>query len=246
MAWDDGTRAIAATAHQNPRWPGVTPATIQHATSELDRRLIDQGIPLSVYPTAEVMVGPDTEVDLQAGRLTTVSDQGCYLLIELPAGLFLDLRELVTNIAEAGVRPILAHPERHPELLHGEDTINELIRRGCLVQVSAASITQRCYPQLTSGLKQWVKRGIVHLIGSDGHSPQNRPPGISAAYERLAEWADWGLADRVCSGNGMAVLEGLPLEIPRPLPARRSWFSRRQHIRTHMMSHNNPFTTESV
>ena len=76
MAWDDGTRAIAATAHQNPRWPGVTPATIQHATSELDRRLIDQGIPLSVYPTAEVMVGPDTEVDLQAGRLTTVSDQG--------------------------------------------------------------------------------------------------------------------------------------------------------------------------
>ena len=226
MAWEDGTRAIAATAHQNLQWPDATPEAIRQAASELDCRLDDQGIPLAVYPTAEVMVGPNTEVDLQAGRLLTVSDQGCYLLIELPSGLFLDLRELVTNLVDAGVRPILAHPERHPELLHGEDTINELILRGCLVQVSAESITQRRYPQLTGGLEQWVKRGIVHLMGSDGHSPDKRPPGISAAYERLAEWSDWGVADRICSTNGMAVLEGLPLEIPRPLPARRRWFSR--------------------
>ena len=226
IAWEDGTRAVAATAHQNPRWPEVTPDAIRQVASELVRRLNEQEIPLAVYPTAEVMVGPDTEDDLQAGRVLPVSDQGCYLLIELPSGLYLDLRDLVTNLVGMGVRPILAHPERHPELLHGKDTMNELILRGCLVQVSADSITQECYAELTRGLKSWLKRGIIHLIGSDGHSPNKRPPGISAAYNRLAEWAGWGVADRICSVNGMAVLEGLPLEVPRPMPAKRRWFSR--------------------
>ncbi len=222
-AWDDGTRAIAATSHQNPSWPDATPNAIHHATRELRRRLHDHGIPLAVYPTAEVMVGPDTEADLRAGRLVTVSDQGCYVLIELPTGLYLDLRDFVTNLVTLGVRPILAHPERHPELLRSHSTIDELIIRGCLVQVSARSITQRRDLLLTAALKAWVKRGVVHLIGSDGHSPTNRPPGIFSAYQRLAHWSGWGVADRICSTNGMAVLEGLPLDIPRPLPA--SWGS---------------------
>ena len=37
-----------------------------------------------------------------------------------------------------GLRIILAHPERHEELLHEPGTIEELIAAGCLVQVSAA------------------------------------------------------------------------------------------------------------
>jgi hypothetical protein len=33
------------------------------------------------------------------------------MLIELPHGLFLDLRDLVRRLCKLNVRPILAHPE---------------------------------------------------------------------------------------------------------------------------------------
>jgi len=226
IAWDDGVRAIAATAHQNPRWPEVTPQRILEATVELRRRLKAEEIPLEVYPAAEVMIGPEIESDFEGGRLLSVSNLNRYLLVELPSGMFLDLRGMVTRLLGLGVRPILVHPERHPELLHGSGVVEELIQRGCLIQVSAASITQNENSQVTEGLRSWARRDIIHLIASDGHSPKRRPPGVSTAYQRLAEWSDWARADRICSINGMAVLEGLPIETPRPRLRKRRWFTR--------------------
>jgi protein-tyrosine phosphatase len=226
MAWEDGTRAIAATAHQNDRWPEVTPQRILEATRELQRRLEAERIPLAIYPAAEVMIGPELEDAFAEHQLLSVSDLGRYLLIELPTGMFFDLRDMVTGLMELGVRPILVHPERHPELLHGAGVVEELILRGCLIQVTADSITQNTHPQVMTGLRSWARRNIIHLIGSDGHSPARRVPGVSAAYKRLGEWTGWATADRICSTNGLAVLEGLPLQTPRPSPLKRRWFTR--------------------
>jgi protein-tyrosine phosphatase len=196
------------------------------------------------------MVVPDLQQQWQQGRLLSVSDGGCYLLIELPhhvekvSGAFfggkantaesrssspkrlltpfpLSLGPLVSRLMQLGVRPILAHPERHAELLHGNGAVDDLIMRGCLVQVSAENITDDRYPELTSGLRSWARRGVIHLIGSDGHNPLRRPPGIAAAYDRLATWAGAAYADRVCSTNGIAILEGLSIQTPRPAKRRR-------------------------
>jgi protein-tyrosine phosphatase len=224
MAWEDGTSAVAATAHQNRRWSEVTPGHIRRATCELTDRLHAEGIPLGIYPCGEVMVGPDLERDFCSGNLQSVADLGRHLLIELPSGTFLDLREMVSNLVDLGIRPILAHPERHPELLHGTNTVEQLILRGCLIQVNACSITQDRLPQLSQSLRDWARRGIIHLIGSDAHSLKSRPPGIAAAYHRLADWAGFAAADRICSANGMAVLEGFPVEVSRP--AKTGWFTR--------------------
>src|SRR5579859_3505167 len=110
MAFEDGTHMIAATAHQNPRWSQVTPDRIRHAATKLARQLRDARLPLATMPSAEVMIQPDTETAWHAGRLLTVGDRGKYLLIELPHGLYVELRELVRRLVHCGIRPILAHP----------------------------------------------------------------------------------------------------------------------------------------
>lgn len=71
----------------------------------------------------------------------SVADRRAYLLIEMPHRLFIEYRQTAERFQKAGIRPILAHPERHPELLHGGMVIDELIRAGCLVQVSSGSVT---------------------------------------------------------------------------------------------------------
>jgi protein-tyrosine phosphatase len=225
IAYEDGTRMIAATAHQNDRWDQVTPEGIRTATEHLAGCLRERNIGLSVFPCAEVMVAPDTEESWQAGRLLSMADRGQYLLLEMPHGLFVDLTETVHGLREKGVRPILAHPERQEEFLHEAGQIEKLIDAGCLVQVSASSVTQPRSRVDAQALKSWFRRGIVHCLGSDGHSATQRPPVMSAAYRQIIRWVGQSMADRIGSTYGMAILQGLPLRLPKPEPRGVNWFA---------------------
>lgn len=223
IAAEDGTRWIAATAHQNPRWPDATLEAIQASVARLTAHLRESGSPLCLRPVAEVMLTPEVLENWDAGRLLSYSDQGEYLLVEFPPGAFFDLRPLARQFRSRGVRLVLAHPERQPELLHHFPRIQQLIQLGCLVQVSASSFCAG-RPEALAALKNWVRAGVVHLVGSDGHSPQRRPPCIAEAYRRIAAWVGPAAADRICCSNGLAVLEGLPLRTPVLQPPRRRRF----------------------
>jgi hypothetical protein len=49
---------------------------------------------------------------------------------------------------------------------------------------------------------------------------------MAAAYQQIRQWAGHAIADRVCSTFGMAILQGLPLQVPKPEPRRGTWFAR--------------------
>ncbi len=226
IAYADGIRIAAAGAHQNDRWPAVTPERIRQAAGRLAGQLRAAGIPLTVFPCAEVMACPDLEDRWQRGEFLSVADLGKYLLLEMPHGLFVDLTRIATELRAAGVRPILAHPERCQELLHDQGRIEALIRLGCLVQVSSGSVTSPASGEDERELKSWFRRGVVHVLGSDGHSPRRRRPTMADAYRRISDWAGTAVADRVCSTNGMAISQGLRLQVAAPEPRRAGWFSR--------------------
>lgn len=225
LAYGEGTRMAAATAHQNEDYPQVTPQRIRSAWERLVQQLRDAGIPLAVFPCAEVMIHPEIESAWAEDRLLSVADKRRYLLIEMPHGCFLDLETLVRSLVAQGVRPILAHPERQEELLHEAGQIERLIEAGCLVQVNASSVARPRNRADVKALKDWFKRGIVHCLGSDGHSVKRRPPLLAAAYQQVRQWAGHAIADRVCSTFGMAILQGLPLRLPKPEPRGIRWFA---------------------
>jgi protein-tyrosine phosphatase len=222
IAVGEGVGESVALAHQSERWD-LTPDAIRAAVSELARRLDEQGVPLEVSPAAEVMARPDLDAAWADGRLLSVGDHGKYLLVEMPHRLFVDLRPTVRRLAGRGVRVILAHPERHPELLHDTGRIEELIGMGCLVQVSAGSVSDPVSPDDAKALRDWFRRGCVHLLGSDGHSPRKRPPRMAAAAERVREWVGPVEAERICGANGRAVLRGEVLSVEPPTAGRRWW-----------------------
>jgi protein-tyrosine phosphatase len=226
MAWEEGTRVVAATAHLGEQWPNVTPDRIRRATLELEAELTAAQLPLTVYPTAEVAIRPELDQLWQRGELLGVSGRNRYLLIEMPAGQLVDIHRLVCQLDALGVRLVLAHAERYPELLYDRGAVDELVRIGCVIQVSSDSITEPLRRGDTQILKRWIRRGLVHLIASDGHSRDRRPPRMAAAYRRIVRWAGENVANRLCSINGLIVLEGLPLRAPPPELRRKHWFSR--------------------
>ncbi|HLJ96153.1 MAG TPA: CpsB/CapC family capsule biosynthesis tyrosine phosphatase [Gemmataceae bacterium] len=226
LAYAEGTRMVAATAHQNEDWPSVTPERILEASKRLCQNLREQGIPLMAFPTAEVMVHPGLEAAWRKGEHLGLAGGREYVLLEMPHDLYVELGETVKNLRRMGVRPILAHPERHEELLHDAGRIEHLIRLGCLVQVSSSSLTAPPSSRTAKALRSWLRRGIVHLLGSDGHSPVKRQPRMYDAYCQICRWAGNAVADRIASTNGVAILHGLPLRIETPQPTHKRWFSR--------------------
>src|SRR6476661_1215220 len=77
-----------------------------------------EGVRLSVALAHQNDSWPGVTPDRIRAAAAGLAARGTYLLIELPHQLYLDLRPLVRGLVAAGVRPILAHPERTPELLY--------------------------------------------------------------------------------------------------------------------------------
>jgi protein-tyrosine phosphatase len=223
---NEGARHSVALAHQNDEYPLVTPERIRVAATDFANALRAADVPLEVYPAAEVMAWPELVADWSGGKLMSIADRGQWLLIEFPHNLFIDLRPIARDLRAVGVRAIVAHAERIPQMLHVPGLVEELIQLGCLVQVSSSSVTQPAAAKDEKALKEWFKRGIVHLLGSDGHSPRRRAPQLAAAAEVIRHWVGAALAEQICGGNGLSILRGAVPAVAPPLPSSRSWFAR--------------------
>ena len=87
------------------------------------------------------------------------------------------------TLAHRGLRSLIAHPERHL-VADLADRLVALVRRGALVQATAASVTDAAAGPTMLGL---AERGVVHVLGSDSHSSRaGRPVAVAAAVDRLA------------------------------------------------------------
>jgi len=226
VAWSEGTRIMAATAHISGQWPEATADRIRQATARLIEQLEEHNIMMRIVPSAEVTVTPDIVERYDRGELLSIGDRGNYLLLELPTGIFVDLRAIIQGLMQRDVRPILAHPERSSELLHDSSTMTELLRLGCLVQVTSDSIVSPPTTQDKRALKRWFQDGFVHFVASDGHSPRSRPPMMAEAYQVVSRWAGADVADRLCGINGLTVIEGRQLRPPAPKRRKFGWLSR--------------------
>jgi protein-tyrosine phosphatase len=222
----EGARHATALAHQHEGYPDNTADRLRAAAALLVQELAAQEIPLSIYPTGEVMLSPTTFDDWQAGKLLSVGDRKQWLLVEMPHGTCLDILPIADAFRPLGVRLIVAHAERYPELLDDLGLTAQWIAAGCLIQVTARSLAEPWEPGLETALKRWAQGGFVHVLGSDGHGIDRRQPVLAAGFERLVKWVGQSAAERIASLWGVAVLQGLPLNVPPPKPPSRSWFSR--------------------
>jgi protein-tyrosine phosphatase len=226
-AYDQGVRHSVALAHQNEDYPNNSPQRLREAFAKLVSDLKAAGLgDYEVVPCAEVMVRPDMLDAWDRGEFLSVGDTGKYVLLEMPHGLCVELAWVVERLVDRGVRPILAHAERCPELLEEPAAVEKLIQAGCVIQVSSLGITRPASAADTRALKDWFRRGIAHVLGSDGHSPRRRPPDLADAYLQVKRWAGADVADAVGWTNGLAVLHGRPLDLPPVEPPQRRWLPR--------------------
>jgi protein-tyrosine phosphatase len=106
-----------------------------------------------------------------------------------PADLAFALAE---HVERAGLRPVIAHPERTEAVLDDPAVADELAGRGWALQVNASSLTGRHGPEIEKLGWSLVERGLASVVASDGHRT-TRPAHLDEAYrlarERVGERA---------------------------------------------------------
>lgn len=162
-----------------------------------------------------------------ATRFTIGNSQ--YLLIEFSDfALSLPMRDALIRLRNTEVMPIVTHPERNLLMQRSPDLILKLLELGCLVQVTASSLTGRWGESAQKSAVWLLEHEAVHVLASDGHDPVRRPPVLSAGREAAARICGQDVARALVEDNPRAIVNGEPVPYrPQPSgmrPGRRSVF----------------------
>ncbi|MGB9790958.1 MAG: tyrosine-protein phosphatase [Thermacetogeniaceae bacterium] len=181
-----GFTAVVATPHVLPGLYENTREAILDAVASLRRMLASEKIPLEVYPGSECRIALELPESLERGELVTLGDSGKYLLVEFP------MHELppyaldtLFRLQLGGVRPVIAHPERHSFFRESPRLLADIVERGALVQVTAGALTGLFGPAEQRAVCRWLREGLVHFVASDAHSNGKRLEAVRKAAELL-------------------------------------------------------------
>ncbi len=145
-----------------------------------------------------------------------------YMLIEFSDyALSLPMRDALVRMRNTGVVPIVTHPERNLLMQRDSNLILKLLDLGCLVQVTASSLTGKWGESAHKTAVWLLEHAAVHILASDGHDPVRRPPVLSAGRDAAAKICGQDVAHALVDDNPRAVIGGETLPyLPRPSAAK--------------------------
>ena len=103
--------------------------------------LTQEKIPLKLHPGAEILCLPETVELAREGKLPTIGGSRyvlCEFFFDAPYG-FMD--DILSGIAGAGYRVIIAHPERYDAIMDDPRGARRWFRKGYVIQMNKGTIT---------------------------------------------------------------------------------------------------------
>ena len=174
---------------------------------------------LKILPGADVRLCEKTLLQLDQGKVMTISDGKKYLFLEFPfQGIPYQAEEIIFQIRTRGMSPIITHPERNLEIGQRPQRYYEMIRIGCLGQVTAMSLTGEFGPKVRQIAVRLLKNRLIHFIASDAHSTDGRPPILSEGVRAAEKIVGKEEAQKMVTQYPQAILEGHKPKVPEPIP----------------------------
>jgi protein-tyrosine phosphatase len=218
MAEADGITHVVATPHASGSW-NFDPAVNAAKLAELRDALGRESIELTLATGCDFHLSYDNIKDAVANPRKYTINATRYLLVELPdIGLSPHLSEIFFELRVAGMVPILTHPERNPTLQRDAKRMEDWLREGMLVQVTAGSVLGQMGKPAEVMAHKLLANRWVHFLATDAHNLDRRAPRMAEARDLVAKRYGEDYADLLCVENPLAVFEDRPLpEQPDPL-----------------------------
>lgn len=211
VAQADGIGTIVATPHCRNGTFHNNEKTILPVLDQLQEAVDKAGLTLRLLPGADLHIHPELITFLQHNPRLLLG--GRYFLLECPAQSIPPYtREFIFKSLLAGYVPIITHPERNTVLQRQDNLIEEWVRAGALIQITAMSVTGDFGHQVRDCAHKWVRSGLVHVIATDAHSAKRRPPVLSRTVKVLEESIGAEQTQSIIHDNPTKILKGESVE----------------------------------
>jgi protein-tyrosine phosphatase len=206
----DGIKIIVATPHM---FDGVHP-TPDRETIRRKIAVVTQacGGCVNIVPGGEVRYSyeifqeardPDTRIKLNGAS---------YMLLEFPFhSVPPNIEMTIFQIFNAGITPVIAHPERNKRIQEKPLILADLIERGAFAQLDAGSLNRSFGPEAYKAAKRMIEAGLAHFISTDAHHKDRRRPLLSQAVAIAADWGGEEYARAMVEDNPEALINDRPI-----------------------------------
>jgi protein-tyrosine phosphatase len=220
QAEQEGIRVILATPHHRNEKYENHGQTIFRKVEEFNRVLKKENINLIVLPGQETRIFGEWVEGLGTGEILPLN-QGKYVLVEFPSGhVPRYASQLLFDIQLKGYVPVIVHPERNQEIVENPEVLYQLVKRGALTQVTAASVIGHFGKTIKKFTLQLIEANLVHFIASDAHNTTSRGFKLVEAYGTI-EKAFGSEVVHMFRTNAELVLEGSSVYKEVPLRVKK-------------------------
>ena len=221
MAAADGIHTVACTPHIYPGMYENNATGIRAAITALQVELNNAGIALRLVEGADVHLDLNLIGGIRAGRVPTLAGSR-YLLLEPPHHVAPPrFEDAVFELMAAGIVPVITHPERLSWVETHYDLFVRLVQRGAWMQITAGAITGRFGRRVQYWGDRFVAEGQAHLLATDAHHPERRPPLLAEAREVAARLLGAEEAMHLVQTRPAGIVADVdPVRLPAHLAAR--------------------------
>jgi protein-tyrosine phosphatase len=212
-----GIMKVAATPHVRHDYP-TTPAQMERGLAAVRSELARHAVPLELLPGGEIALDLLERLEVRELRRFGLGGNAGCLLLEFPYTSWpFGIAPSVSRLTQAGITPIIAHPERNPAVQADPAKLEAVVTAGALIQVTAGSITGAFGRRTRRTSIRLTELGLAHMIASDAHRSGARLAAVSVLRQAVS---DARLADWLTIGVPSAIVSGVALP-PRPEPPPR-------------------------
>lgn len=218
-----GTTDIVATPHANVEF--------SYQPELVDQRIVEltsaTGGAVRIHRGCDFHLSYDNIQDALTNPTKYTINQKTYLLVEFSDLLiFRSTAEIFERLRDAGMIPVVTHPERNQLLQQRLEQIAGWVADGCMVQVTAQSVVGEFGRRARDCCRELFERDLVHFVASDAHDCQRRPARLDVAYRHVVKEYGEPRAQRLFVKNPRAALQGEPLarSAPQLLLRPRRWY----------------------
>lgn len=225
MAAAAGTTDIVATPHADLKFR-FQPELNEQRRDQLQKAA---GNRIRIHLGCDLHLSYENVQDALANPAKYTINGRNYLLVEFSDLLIpKSTSDVFSRMLEAGIIPIITHPERNWLLTMRLAEIESWVAKGVLTQVTAQSLDGLFGSKAKKFAGELMRRNLVHFIASDAHSVAERNPRLDAAYALVAARYGKSRAERLLKIHPRCAIEGQPFPEQEPeeeSPAlERKWY----------------------
>lgn len=211
-----GFEAIVSTSHYIEEYYETNAPEREVWINAIYENLQAKNIDIKLYLGNEIYISENIIKLLEEGKASTINDTS-YVLFEMPLNVEpMNLYDVIYEMMQYKLVPILAHPERYSFIQKEPELIYDLIEKGVLMQANYGSILGIYGEKPKMIVRKFLENNMIHFLGTDVHRQNTIYPKVPEALVEIKQIVGEEKLKEITTINPKLALQNKKIEIDTP------------------------------